>query len=73
MEYNTARNYLSMREYGRHIQKMVEHLLQLPDKEDRQQQTKLVIELMGFFKSAFEECRRFPPHVVGSSVFHQRF
>src|SRR5438094_165555 len=25
MEYNTQRNYLTMREYGRHIQRMVEY------------------------------------------------
>src|SRR5438552_1688928 len=36
MEYNTTRNHLSMREYGRHIQKMVEYLLSIEDKEKRQ-------------------------------------
>lgn len=36
-----------MREYGRHIQKMVEYLLSIPDREKRQQQTRAVIELMG--------------------------
>ncbi|MBA2250029.1 MAG: DUF4290 domain-containing protein, partial [Chitinophagaceae bacterium] len=29
MEYNTGRNHLVIREYGRHIQKMVEYLLSL--------------------------------------------
>jgi hypothetical protein len=48
MEYNTTRNHLSMREYGRHIQKMVEYLLTIEDKEKRQQQAQVVIELMGF-------------------------
>ena len=48
MEYNTARNDMSMREYGRHIQKMVEYLLTIQDREERQQQTQVVIELMGF-------------------------
>lgn len=48
MEYNTGRNYLGMREYGRHVQKMVEHLLTIEDREKRQQQTQCVIELMGF-------------------------
>jgi hypothetical protein len=33
MEYNTGRNYLTMREYGRHIQKMVEHTLSIEDPE----------------------------------------
>jgi uncharacterized protein DUF4290 len=48
MEYNTTRNEMSMREYGRHIQKMVEYLLTIEDKEERQQQALVVIELMGF-------------------------
>ena len=48
MEYNTTRNFLVMREYGRHIQKMVEYLLTLEDKEERQRNAYAVIELMGF-------------------------
>jgi hypothetical protein len=37
-----------MREYGRHIQKMIEYLLSLEDKEKRQRNAHAVIELMGF-------------------------
>jgi Domain of unknown function (DUF4290) len=48
MEYNTTRNHLTMREYGRHIQKMVEYLLTLEDKQERQKNAYAVIELMGF-------------------------
>ncbi len=48
MEYNTSRNHLSMKEYGRHIQKMVEHVLTIEDKEQRQKNAFAVIELMGF-------------------------
>ena len=48
MEYNTTRNHLIMREYGRHIQKMVEYLLSLEDKEKRQRNAMALIELMGF-------------------------
>jgi Domain of unknown function (DUF4290) len=48
MEYNTTRNHLIMKEYGRHIQKMVEYLLTLTDKEERQKNAYAVIELMGF-------------------------
>jgi hypothetical protein len=48
MEYNTTRNFLVMREYGRHIQKMVEYLLTLENKEDRQRNANAAIELMGF-------------------------
>jgi hypothetical protein len=48
MQYNTSRNYLTMREYGRHIQKMVEYVTSIEDVEKRNQQAKSVIELMGF-------------------------
>lgn len=48
MEYNTTRNHLTMREYGRHIQKMVEYVLTLEDKEKRQRNAMALIELMGF-------------------------
>ena len=48
MEYNTTRNHLIMKEYGRHIQKMVEYLLSIEDKEERQRNAYAVIELMGF-------------------------
>lgn len=48
MEYNTARSGLTMKEYGRHIQKMVDYLLTIEDKEKRQEQAGVLIELMGF-------------------------
>lgn len=48
MDYNTNRNHLGMREYGRHVQKMVEYLLTIEEKDKRQQQAQAVIELMGF-------------------------
>ena len=48
MEYNTTRNHLEIREYGRHIQKMVEYVLTLEDKEKRQKNAYALIELMGF-------------------------
>ena len=48
MEYNTTRNHLGMKEYGRHIQKMVEYLLTLEDRDKRQRNAMALIELMGF-------------------------
>ena len=48
MEYNTTRNHLTMREYGRHIQKMVEYLLTIEDEEKRQRNAMTLIELLGF-------------------------
>ncbi len=48
MEYNTTRNELVMREYGRHIQKMIEFVVKIEDPEIRQRNAQAVIELMGF-------------------------
>ena len=46
MEYNTTRNHLIIREYGRHIQKMAEFTLTLEDEEDRKRNAYSIIELM---------------------------
>src|SRR6187402_3762518 len=48
MEYNSLRTSLIMREYGRHIQKMIDHIVTIEDDDARQAQTMGVIELMGF-------------------------
>ncbi|HTB99513.1 MAG TPA: DUF4290 domain-containing protein [Ferruginibacter sp.] len=48
MEYNTTRNHLIVREYGRHIQKMVEYVKTIEDEEKRQRNAQALIELMGF-------------------------
>ncbi len=48
MEYNTTRNHLIMREYGRHIQKMMEYTLTLEDQEAINKNSGTIIELMGF-------------------------
>lgn len=68
MEYNTTRNYLVMREYGRHIQKMVEYLLSLEDREERQQQTKVVIELMGLLNPHLKNVEDFR-HMLWDHLF----
>lgn len=47
MEYNTVRNQLIMREYGRNIQKMIEYVLTIEDPQRRQDNAMAVIELMG--------------------------
>ncbi len=48
MEYNTTRNHLTIREYGRHIQKMAEYVLTIEDREKRQRNANSLVELMGF-------------------------
>jgi len=68
MEYNTKRNFLVMREYGRHIQRMVDYLLSIEDKEKRNQQAKAVIELMGFLNPHLKNVEDFR-HMLWDHLF----
>jgi hypothetical protein len=54
MEYNTSRSIMGMREYGRHVQRMVDHLMTIEDKAKRQEQAQVVIELMGFLNPSLK-------------------
>jgi hypothetical protein len=47
IEYNTERPHLIIPEYGRHIQKMVDHAISLEDKEARNKCAKSIIAVMG--------------------------
>ena len=47
MDYNTQRGKLVMREYGRNIQRMVEHLKTIEDREERNRLAKAIIQVMG--------------------------
>ena len=47
MNYNTDRNDIEMREYGRHLQKMVDYAVSLPDRKERQKVAENIIQLMG--------------------------
>ncbi len=48
-----------MREYGRHVQKMIEHLVSIEDPETTPGNAQAVIELMGFLKPTPKKCGRF--------------
>lgn len=69
MEYNTTRNHLTMREYGRHIQKMVEYIMTIEDKEHRQQQAQVAIELMGFLNPHLKNVEDFR-HKLWDHLFY---
>lgn len=47
LEYNTERPHLIIPEYGRHLQKMVDHCLAIEDKEARNKCAKSIIAVMG--------------------------
>ena len=58
-----------MREYGRHIQKMVEHLMTIEDKERRQRNAQVVIELMGFLNPHLKNVEDFR-HKLWDHLFY---
>ncbi len=54
MEYNTGRGSLQMKEYGRHLQKIVSHLITIEDDALRQRNAEAVVELMGFLNPSIK-------------------
>lgn len=46
LEYNTHREKMTLPEYGRLVQKLVEQIKQIPDKEKRSQQARAVVRIM---------------------------
>lgn len=69
MEYNTVRSPLTIREYGRHIQKMVDYLLTIEDAEKRQSQAEILIELMGFLNPHLKNVEDFR-HKLWDHLFY---
>ena len=47
LEYNSEREHLIIPEYGRHLQKLVNHCIQLPTKEERNEMANAIIDVMG--------------------------
>ena len=47
LEYNSEREHLIIPEYGRHIQKLVNHCISLEDKEVRNTMAKAIVQVMG--------------------------
>lgn len=51
MEYNTNRDKISIREYGRNIQKMIEHCISIEDKEQRTLTAHAIVKVMSQMNS----------------------
>ena len=47
MEYNTQRGHLRLKEYGRHIQNLVEYAITITEKEKRQDVVDHIVHIMG--------------------------
>ena len=46
-EYNTSMKKIALPEYGRHIHRLVEHIIQIEDREERNKATRSLITVMG--------------------------
>ncbi|MCB0401858.1 MAG: DUF4290 domain-containing protein [Flavobacteriales bacterium] len=46
-DYNTRRPHMVIPEYGRNIQKMIEHAMKLEDRDERNRMAKAIISVMG--------------------------
>lgn len=47
MEYNTTRSKMLMPEYGRNVQRMIEHLMTIEDRDKRLKSATAIVDLMG--------------------------
>ncbi len=47
LEYNSGRSLMIIPEYGRHIQKLVNHCVALETKEERNKMAKAIVDVMG--------------------------
>jgi len=61
LEYNTERQKLIIPEYGRHIQKMVEHAVTIEDREERNKIAKSIIAVMGNLNPHLRDVPDFQP------------
>lgn len=58
MRYNTSYKKLLYPEYGRHVQDMVDKLIEIEDREKRNHMAKLVISMMKQRAKAFDEAQQ---------------
>src|SRR5437867_1250113 len=59
MEYNTQRNPLVIPEYGRNIQKMIEHAITLEDREERNRAARAIVAVMGYLNPQLQSVTDF--------------
>ena len=59
MKYNTARDQLILPEYGRNVQKMVDHAITIQNKEERNKCVKTIIDFMGQMNPQLRDLKEF--------------
>ena len=68
LEYNTERSQLIIPEYGRHIQKMVDHALSIEDVEERNKVAKAIVAVMGNLNPHLRDVPDFQ-HMIWDQLF----
>lgn len=58
-DYNTQRSKLILPEYGRHVQKMVEYLMTIEDREKRNRLAQVVVNVMGNINPQLRDTNEF--------------
>ncbi len=53
MEYNSGRNHMVIPEYGRNIQKMIEHVVTIEDREERNRAARAIVAVMGYLNPQY--------------------
>ena len=47
MDYNSSRSKLALPEYGRNLQNMVNHIMTIEDRDERNRAARTIIDIMG--------------------------
>lgn len=68
LEYNTHREKMTLPEYGRLVQKLVENVKQIPDREKRSQQAKAVVRIMELLNPSIHQQENWE-HTLWDSLY----
>lgn len=61
LEYNTARPKMLIPEYGRNVQKMVDHAVSIADRDERNKVAESIIKVMGELKPELRDVEEYKP------------
>ncbi|MGB1104212.1 MAG: DUF4290 domain-containing protein [Crocinitomicaceae bacterium] len=61
LEYNTARPKMLIPEYGRNVQKMVDHAVSLTNRDERNKVAQAIIKVMGELKPELRDAEEYKP------------
>tara|TARA_B100001758_G_scaffold247507_1_gene265608 strand:+ start:7170 stop:7787 length:618 start_codon:yes stop_codon:yes gene_type:complete len=59
MKYNTKRDHLTIPEYGRHVQEMINHAISVTNKEEQQKCVEAIIAFMGQMNPHLRDVKEF--------------